>query len=378
MTVREYQTKAGPRWLFVIDGPPKPDGRRQQIKRTGFLSEAAARTAEAREAKKVAELQPLSDGTLGAELRAWLTEREVDTKRTTWGSYRDRLEDYVIPRLGAEKLRDLDDVTKINSLYRHLLARGARGGRPLAPATILGVHKVLMSALTDLGVEVVGKVRLPKGGSKRGRRGVWDDEQCAQFLTCTAGDRLGLAWVLAIVCGLRRGELAGLRWAHMALDRGVLVVQRQRNTVDGAAVGTVEQDPKGDRDRVIALGPRLVARLRAYLAAWEAEKEAAGAAWQGEDYVFVSSRSPHKPYYPGHFTRSFARACASVGVPRIALHDARHSSASVSSTLPEVDLKALQQRIGHKDARTLTDIYLHALPSSAKAAAKAIEEALLK
>jgi integrase len=70
-----------------------------------------------------------------------------------------------------------------------------------------------MKALKDLGVAIDG-VRQPRptDREKKGRKGVWTATQCATFLVGASEDRLYAAWALAVVCGMRRGELAGLTW----------------------------------------------------------------------------------------------------------------------------------------------------------------------
>ncbi|MEU1811760.1 site-specific integrase [Micromonospora aurantiaca (nom. illeg.)] len=86
-----------------------------------------------------------------------------------------------------------------------------------------------------------------------GRKGVWTPAQSAKFLKHHADHRLRAAWVLAIVVGARRGELAGLKWPRVDLDRGVLL-HWQRTTTSN---GVVEKAPKGKSKRAVALGPGL-------------------------------------------------------------------------------------------------------------------------
>lgn len=68
-----------------------------------------------------------------------------------------------------------------------------------------------------------------------------------------------------------------------------------------------------------------------------------------------------KPYYPGYFTTHFRELSVRHGLPVIALHDARHSMASVASGIAGVDLKTLRSRLGHADPGITAKIYLHAL-----------------
>lgn len=374
MSVRSYETKAGLRWLYVLDLKPGPDGKRRQSMVRGFVTETAAESAE-RDAKAAhGAHRPAGDGTVAAELRAWIADCVIDTKPTTAAGYKTKIETYVIPHIGDRKIHALTAQT-INALYRTLLERGGRGGRPLAPSSVLSVHKTLSAALRYLDVELKG-IRIPKGGDKAGRYGVWDQPQCLRFLKHTRDDRMYAAWVLAIVCGLRRGELAGLRWSRVNLDLGVITINWQRTTIDGGDGSVIEQDTKGEV-RPMPIGPSMVSVLTAHRQRQDAERRAAGTKWTSDDdYVFCTRFG--RPYYPGSITHMWTDRVADAGMPHIALHDARHSSFTVSSAVPGVDLKSLQNRAGHADPDTLARIYLHAMPAAARVAALAIEDHLLQ
>src|SRR5262245_7622351 len=93
--------------------------------------------------------------------------------------------------------------------------------------------------------------------------------KCSQFLDHHGDHRLRAAWVLAIISGLRRGELAGLKWNRLDLDKGIVFVHWQRTAT---STGVVEKEPKGKSRRPIALGPAVVAELDEHKAIQHAEK----------------------------------------------------------------------------------------------------------
>ena len=229
-----------------------------------------------------------------------------------------------------------------------------------------------MKALKDLGITVDG-VRPPRIADREtpGRKGVWTQAQSAAFLRYHAGHRFYAAWAVAIVAGVRRGELAGLKWPRVDLDRGILLVHWQRTTT---RTGVVEKAPKGKSKRAIALGPALVAALRVHRARQDAEKALAGSVYDDRGYVFC--REDGKPYYPRYFTDQWEKCCAQAGVPVIALHDARHTSATTGADagVPE---HVMQRRLGHSSGRTTREVYTHVLPESERRAAELMEAALL-
>jgi integrase len=371
MAVYSYRLANGQtRWFYIIDLPPGADGRRRQQKRSGFRDQRAAASAEAEAKARFVGADLNADGTVAAELAGWLAERELDVEPTTLSNYRDIVRCYIVPHIGARQLYTLDKRI-IHDMYKTLLRSGGRDNAPLSPTTVRIVHRVLMKAVRDIGIIIEG-VRQPRVLERQimGRKGVWTPAQATAFLRHHAGHRLRAAWVLAIVVGVRRGELAGLRWSGVDLDRGVLLVYWQRTTTSG---GVVEKAPKGKSRRAVAIGPALVAELRAHRARQDAEKALAGVVYRDGDYVFC--REDGLPYYPKYFTDQWAKACGDAGVPVIALHDARHTSATTGADagVPE---HVMQRRLGHADARTTREVYTHVLPEAERKAAALMETVL--
>jgi len=61
---------------------------------------------------------------------------------------------------------------------------------------------------------------------------VWDAVQARQFLAFVRDDRLYAMWLLMLTTGLRRGEIAGLRWIDVDLDAASIAIQYTRVSVD--------------------------------------------------------------------------------------------------------------------------------------------------
>jgi integrase len=365
----------GKTWYFVIDLPPRPDGRRRQMRRRGFADQATAGAAEAAAVQRFASLDLGADGTVAGELARWLDERELDLSVTGLASYRDYIRAYVNPHIGDRQLYTLDKHA-LHELYKTLLRSGSRRGGPLSPSTVRTVHRILRKALHDLGLDLSG-VRQPRKPRRLnyGRKGIWTAEQTATFLAAVREDRLYAAWVLATVCGMRRGELAGLRWSKVDLVRGVVRADWQRTTATGQGErGVVEKEAKGTSARNIAIGPAVVAVLAAHRQRQDEERKLAAEIYRNENRVFC--REDGLGYRPAYFTRRFASLCGSVGVPEIVLHDARHTSATVGADhgIPQ---HAMQHRLGHADARVTAEIYTHVLPEAQRKAADIMERVML-
>ncbi|MGN9912766.1 hypothetical protein ACTMTJ_35055 [Phytohabitans sp. LJ34] len=239
--------------MFTIDLPPASDGKRRQMNRRGFVSQQAAQAAETEARRSYARADLAADGSLAAELAVWLRERELDVQQTTLGNYRDIVNCYIVPDLGSRQVYALSKRT-IHDFYMTLLKRGSKRGTPLSRTTVRTVHRVLMKALKDLRIAVDG-VREPRKEDRetQGRKGVWTAEQAAQFLVHQADHRLYAAWVLAIVAGLRRGELLGLKWDRVDLDGGALAIYWQRTTTSRDSA--IEKAPRARASAPWPSGP---------------------------------------------------------------------------------------------------------------------------
>jgi integrase len=142
---------------------------------------------------------------------------------------------------------------------------------------------------------------------------VWSRSEIPAFLAVAAGDRLNAAWLLALLCGLRRGELAGLRWRDVDLSAQTLQVASQRTTTTEWKV--VTKEPKGTSRRTIDLGPLLVAALesRHHTALRDAQR--LGRSLTSDMLVFMQPDG--EPYHPDRFRELFQALARRAGVPVI-------------------------------------------------------------
>ena len=117
-------------------------------------------------------------------------------------------------------------------------------------------------------------------------------------------DRNGHLWYLAL-SGLRRGEIAGLRWSDIDFDAGTITIARNR--VQAGAANVVENEPKTlSSCRTLPLDEGLVSVLKRASARYAEEKLALGEAHADSGYVAVNEAG--EPYTPGALTQHVAQA----------------------------------------------------------------------
>jgi integrase len=149
---------------------------------------------------------------------------------------------------------------------------GGRRDRALGARSVLLVHTVLRMALAD----AIESGRLPHNPADRipGRQQpkhagempadrFWSPDEARAFLEAARDARQWPVWCLALDTGARRGELAGLRWDAVDLDRAVIDIRASRGLVGG---DVIEGSTKSGKSRQVAIDSRTVAALRSWKA----------------------------------------------------------------------------------------------------------------
>ncbi len=192
-------------------------------------------------------------------------------------------------------------------------------------------------------------------------------EEIGRVLKAADGDRDGHLWYLAL-SGLRRGEIAGLRWSDIDFADGTLTIARNRVQVGSKTV--VENAPKTEASRrTLPLDDGMLAVLKRSRTKQAGDKLRAGADYTDSGYVAVNEIG--EPYTPGALTNMWHRLTKAAGVRPIRLHDARHT-AGTALHLRGVPLAVIAKWLGHADASITARIYAHSQADELKAAGQTL------
>ncbi|CAM5741968.1 site-specific integrase [Mycolicibacterium aubagnense] len=183
-----------------------------------------------------------------------------------------------------------------------------------------------------------------------------------QLRASFSSDRLAHAYELALV-GLRRGEIAGLRWCDVDFNSKTVTIANNRVSVAGRVV---ENDPKTMASRrVLPLPDRLIEVLRAARRRQAGEKLRLGQDSGPFDYVVANEAG--QPYAPPVIYRYWTAAVRNAGLRHLKLHGARHTAAT-QLALDGVAPAVIAAWIGHTDASFTMKLYTHSQPDALKAA----------
>ncbi len=364
--------KRGSGYSYVLAlGRDDVTGRKRQKWVSGFRTKREAEAALTEALRRVQSGQFADPGrtTVSEFLDHWIESVTPSLRETTSSSYAAVCDNWLKPNLGRLRLAALTP-GHLNRMYGVRLKEGGQSGRPLSVRSVRYAHTIIAKALQD-AVEWGLLARSPAMSAKPPRAvrvdmAVWDLSQVKQFLALVAEDRLYPLWLTMITTGLRRGEVAGLRWEDVDLDAGALAVRRSLVCVKYEVRVSVPKTAKGRRS--VALDDLTVAALRAHKARQASEALAAGELWERSGYVFV--REDGRPFHPERIGDVFARAVTKAGVPPIRLHDLRHTAVTLSLAAG-VHPKIVQERLGHASINITMDTYSHVVTGmQAEAAAK--------
>jgi integrase len=360
------------------------NGKRQRHGGGGYQTarEAADARAEAIHRHKAGTLPDVDSARmiLAQWLPRWLADRTEagELRDTTAATYEQLTRTHLLPKLGHLRLADLRGTT-ITRAYRELLGEREAARRkaeqanrnrkirfgvppPLGPTTIARAHAVLSGCLRDAVKEgflpnnPATNAKLPKRERKKVRP--WSPDELGRFLDATEQHRLYPLLVLAAFTGLRRGELCGLQWSDIDLERGQLTIARQRVvlTTRGRNEVVIHDEAKtAAGERAVWLDQATAETLRRWRKQQNEERLALGPDYS-DPGVWLFTWEDGTPYHPEYVTKTFARLARRHGLPPAKLHSLRHFRAwSLIGTGEE--LAVVSKLLGHASVKVTADLY---------------------
>lgn len=362
------------RYQLTVDAGKDADGKRRQVRRR-YDSEKAARNAlaEIQNDSASGTFVPRKAVTVEELCEDWLASLH-NARATTVNGYAYVLQPLreQLGHLHAQKLArpDLDKLLIALRDGGTKTAKGhkRRGWSPRSLNQAINAWRLVLAYGVDrreLAHNVAASIR--KVPHVRREMDTYTPGEVKLVLRAADRDRNGHLWYLAL-SGLRRGEIAGLRWNDVDSAEGTLAVARNRVQVSASTVA--ENIPKTEASRrTLPLDEGMLAVLKRARSRQAQEKLKAGAVYTDTSYVAVNEVG--QPYTPGALTNMWHRLTKAAGVRPIRLHDARHT-AGTAMHLRGVPLAVIAAWLGHADASITARIYAHSQADELKAAGRTL------
>lgn len=343
---------------------PGPGGVPKQVKRRFTTQRAAVEFLNETVSGKVTgtAVAP-SKLTVTQAVEAYLERVELRKRTSTHTAYRYALRP-VVEQLGTIPVQKLTeaDVERLVKAMREGTAGHVKWKATSVNPMLARLRKVL-DDLVRTGVvarnvaQYVESVPVPH--AEKYEAPTWTRAQVAAFRALITADRLEHVWYLALLLGLRRGELGGMRWADIDFTAAVIHVRGNRVAVPGGSETGGTKTVASERS--LPLPAPMVAVLKKAKKRQAAERLAAGPRYRDEGWVVCNRYG--RPLHPDTISDKWAAAVKAAKLPYISLHPARHTALTLLHLggKATADIAAIA---GHRDAAFTVRRYTHSQPES--------------
>ncbi len=379
-----YRDARSGRWIASLSNGTDATGRRRRP-RKAFKSKAEAE-GHLRKLRAQRDQSGLPKGpsqTLDEFTTWWFaTEGRGAVRPSTLSTYQALYRLYLKPGLGRRRLVDIEPIDVI-TLQSELEERGRSRNTVKRARSVLHLlfnHAVRLEVATRNPVSRVKPLRMTEE-SRVHRHDPLSIVEAKELLAVAEGTDLEGIVTLALVLGLRRGEVLALHWKSVNLETGTLQVtgtlkEYRAELPDGSGKVTLRVDPPKTRNsaRTIQLPAPVIGLLRRHRSTQNQARLHAGTTWVDNDAVFTNPTGGY--LWPNAVLDRFKRMRRDHDMRPIRFHDLRHSAATMMLELG-VPLEAASQTLGHATIGITKDIYASYVPALINRATATMGEALL-
>jgi len=310
----------------------------------------------------------------------------VEEWLTTWGKdhlnhvaagtaheYRQKIEKYIIPALGAVKLQKLTPM-QVQGFVNTLSRSKTEGGKGLSPKYVKDIHGVLHKALdTAIAMKLLNSnpadnCSLPKMASIPKRQ--YDIHDLQVFLAAIENHVHERYYKLLLMTGMREAEPLGLTWSCIDFRNRIIHVhqQLQRNRDTGVYELVV---PKREEIRDLPMGDELFNLLQEQLAHEKEKRRICGDCWQNKNLVFSNPTGGFLSYRTVY--DCYKRIVEKIGMHDMKVHDLRHAYTMLALSNGDSP-KTVQSQLGHKTPDFTMKVYAYSTASLSKESAARMDE----
>lgn len=301
---------------------------------------------------------PQSKITIKDYLQKWLSDHvEANLKKSTIRWYKMLCNRHIIPNIGTVKLDKITSLT-IQELFTQLKKQGA------SDYTLKDV-KICLNSAFEVAIEwgyikdnpLSELKRFTKELNKRIKvqikksRKIWNMDEAIVLIRESKNTNRHLIYLLALTNGLRRGEIAGLKWNDINFENKTIHIRQ-------ALVENEEGDTKTyDSDRILLLADFTIEELKRIKDKQKQEKERAGKIYKNNGWIIANAIG--ESIHPDTITHKFIDDVKGLGLPQIKFHELRHTAASLLYEYFKIPLDIVSKMLGHSSFSFTQSTYTH-------------------
>jgi integrase len=297
-------------------------------------------------------------------LEKWLEGKKAKLSPNTTNRYAELIRLHINPHIGKVKVQAFKPV-QLREFY------AMHGQGPLAPRTVRHIHNIIHGSLeTALRLELVMRnvadIVKPEIASQDNTLKVaqsWTADEATRFIAAARGDTHYAMFYLLLALGLRRGEVLGLRWTNVNLEKPSVRIEEAIVSIAGKMHVTTPKTMNSRR--TLRLPADVVNVLKQHKIDQERTHLENGIR-PARDYLFTSETGT--PIDPNNVKRIMKRIVTVAGVRLIRIHDLRHTWASLARRAG-IPLEVVSEKLGHARSSFTADVYRHTFEDEHEAAA---------
>lgn len=370
--IKTRKTKAGTSYqLIVEDERDVVTGKRNRHYRTVQCNK---KQAEAELRKFIAEVENggvnvTSSMKVKEWIPEWLKTYKDDLEVTTKVSYEEQFKMHIKEEIGDIPINKLHPI-KVQQWINEMTNK-----KGLSPRTVKNVYQVLSSSMKKakqmklITENPCENAVLPK--RMKYNANIYNSEQIQNALNLAKGTPMYTIVLLGAGLGLRRGEITALKWSDVDFKNNVVNIQQNAVTAGGKTI--VKQPKTQSSIRPIYISDSMARELKAIHTSYIKAKIAHGKAFVDSGCVLFTENGAM--YNPDSLTKKWTKFKKKYNLPDIRLHDLRHSCATAMLS-ENVNMKTVQEILGHSDYSTTANIYSHVTAKMSKDAAEKMDKVL--
>ncbi|KLV30675.1 site-specific integrase [Priestia megaterium] len=346
------------KYYFIVDiGRDELTGKRRQKKKRGFTTKKEAEKALA------VVLNELNLGTfiepqlidLDSFIKEWFVERQTQLAKSTLKNHQCLYRNHLKPKLGHYKLQDLNPIV-LQKFTNSLVADSSLSHNSIRKLLFL-INQLMKKAhgLKLISENPLIHVNIPR--EVKSEMSIWDLKQVNYYIAHAKQNRYYTIVLMALLTGMRKGEILGLRWRDIDFEKQVIYI---RQIYDGYAKELKVGAKTASGVRSIHIPNMLVNQLKK-----ERKKVLANKLKQGMDYTdydLVNCTKFGNPLDSSTLSKRFKNHAKKLGLPVIRFHDLRHTHVTMLIQ-QNVNVKVISERVGHSSIQITLNQYSHVLPS---------------
>ena len=297
-------------------------------------------------------------------------EKNISLKceETTLYGYKNIINNHLIPSLGNYKLQDIKPTT-INKYFKKKCEDGLSKNTVRKHYDLL--NDILKNAVNEdiLLKNPLNKIEPIKPEKNEAK--YYTKKDLEKLFSIIENDRMEIVVKLAGLLGLRREEIAGLKWRNVDLINDEIIIAEVRVQA-GKTIKTLPRTKTDSSYRTLHIPEDIKNILLKIKSDQEDRKKILKNSYNKESYVVAWEDG--SPYRPNYLSDLFTKIIRDNNLPPIGLHGLRHTFASLTNDM-NVNLYDISKALGHSQVGTTSEIYTHLFDKTHKKAINKVADA---